>query len=342
MKSLLLASLTLGTLLPLASIHAQGLPGSLDVQWDEGAEDCPAHARPPLQVHRYNASTFVLREGLCATAEAPFMYLLVGSHKAMLIDTGDIADPQQMPLAATVMGLLPNVGTAKMPLLVVHTHGHLDHRSGDAQFEHLPDVGIVATDLASVQAGLGLRNWPNDIAQVDLGDRIVDVIPTPGHYPSHVSFYDRQSALLFSGDFFMPGRLLIADATADLASAQRIADFVRERPLSHVLGGHIELDADGRTYALGATHHPREHALQLAKQDLLDLPVVVGSFNGFYGRKGMFVMANQNRVLMAIAALVIGGLVVVLWQVLKVLRRRRLGPSAARRGDARSPLAQSR
>lgn len=342
MKSLLLALLTLVTLLPFTPVRAQGLPGSLDVRWDEGAEDCSTHAGAPLQVHRYNASTFVLRESLCTTAEAPFMYLLVGSHKAMLIDTGDVADPQQMPLAATVIGLLPDVGTAKMALLVVHTHGHLDHRSGDTQFERLPDVEVVATDLASVQAGLGLRDWPNEIAQVDLGDRIVDVIPTPGHYPSHVSFHDRQTALLFSGDFLMPGRLLIADAAADLASAQRIADFSRERPLSHVLGGHIELDADGRTYALGATHHPHEHALQLAKQDLLDLPALVASFNGFYSRKGMFVMANQNRVLMAIVALVLGGLVVVAWQVLKILRQRRLRRSAARRGDASDPLAQSR
>ncbi|MGH9701514.1 MAG: MBL fold metallo-hydrolase, partial [Candidatus Acidiferrales bacterium] len=64
------------------------------------------------------------------------MYLVLGSTKALLIDTGDVADPKMMPLAATVMNLLPGQGPAKLPLLVVHTHRHLDHRAGDAQFKN--------------------------------------------------------------------------------------------------------------------------------------------------------------------------------------------------------------
>ena len=65
--------------------------GSMDVHWNEGAVNCAASSQPPLQLHRYNDSTFVLREGLCITWEAPFMYLLIGSQKALLIDTGDVA-----------------------------------------------------------------------------------------------------------------------------------------------------------------------------------------------------------------------------------------------------------
>ena len=42
------------------------------------------------------------------------MYLLIGSEpKALLIDTGDVADPSQMPLANTVMQLLPGDASAK-------------------------------------------------------------------------------------------------------------------------------------------------------------------------------------------------------------------------------------
>ena len=62
-------------------------------------------------------------------------------------------------------------------------------------------------------------NWPNSIGQIDLGDRVIDVIPTPGHYPSHVAYYDRQTGLFFSGDFLLPGRFLIEDTNADLSSA---------------------------------------------------------------------------------------------------------------------------
>jgi glyoxylase-like metal-dependent hydrolase (beta-lactamase superfamily II) len=91
-----------------------------------------------VQVHPYNVTTFILRENPCSTAEAPFMYLLVGPSKALLIDTGDVADPKLMPLAQTVVALLPAQnqsggqldGQSKIPLTIVHANGHLDHRLG--------------------------------------------------------------------------------------------------------------------------------------------------------------------------------------------------------------------
>src|SRR6266567_726407 len=76
----------------------------------------------------------------------------------------------------------------------------------------------------------------------------VDVIPTPGHNETEVSFYDQDTRLFFSGDFLMPARLLVDNANAYLASAQRVAAFVRNRPVSFVPGGHIELNADGTTF----------------------------------------------------------------------------------------------
>jgi glyoxylase-like metal-dependent hydrolase (beta-lactamase superfamily II) len=198
-----------GLLLALARpVMSQLTPGSMDVHWNEGASDCAKTAQPPIQVHPYNAQTFILRESPCSTAEAPFMYLLVGSTKSLLIDTGDVADPRQMPLAQTVISLLPEAGQTagqtKIPLIVVHTHGHLDHRLGDSQFQHQSSIEVVPTDLAHVRNYFGFPDWPNGIAQLDLGDRIIDVIPTPGHYPSHVSYYDRQTGLFFSSDFFLP------------------------------------------------------------------------------------------------------------------------------------------
>ena len=248
-----------------AQQQSQPQPGSLDVRWNEGLPDCSHNTQPSLQVHRYNANTYVLRQNPCATYEAPFLYLLIGTGQALLIDSGAVADAGTMPLANTVIGVLPTVGGAKLPLMVVHTHSHLDHRAGDVQFQQLPDVTVAAADLGGVRKFFGFADWPNSEAQIDLGDRIVDVIPTPGHSASHVSYYDRQTALLFTGDFLMPGRLIIEDTVADLASAQRIAAFARSHPISHVLGGHIELDVDDRTLPMGSTYHPRERALPLGK-----------------------------------------------------------------------------
>ncbi|SFR93642.1 Glyoxylase, beta-lactamase superfamily II [Dyella sp. OK004] len=308
MKSLVCAGLVISTLCFMSPARAQLAPGSMDVQWSTATTHCETKAPPSLQVHRYNATTFVLRESLCETVEAPFMYLLVGTDKALLIDTGDVAESQRVPLGNTVMSLLPQANGSTLPLIVVHTHGHLDHRTGDSQFAQQPNTQVVGTDLDHVKQFFGFTDWPNGAAQLDLGGRVVDVLPTPGHYASHVLYYDRQTGLVFSGDFLLPGRLLIEDRAADLASAHRVADFFKDRPVSYVLGGHIELDKNGALSGLGTAYHPDERALPMSKQDLLDLPAIVADFNGFYSTHGMFVMMNQNRVLLA---LLVGALAVL-------------------------------
>jgi len=299
----------------------------MNEHWNEGSKDCVKNPQPPIQVHRYNADTYILRENLCATYEAPFIYLLIGKTKALLIDTGAVADAKAMPLAQTVISVLPN-GGSRLPLMVVHTHGHLDHRSGDDQFRALPDVEVVPTDLESVKSRLGLAEWPNGVGQIDLGDRVIDVIPTPGHHQSHVSYYDRQTGLFFSGDFLLPGRLLIEDTNADLASARRVAEFVEQRPVTYVLGAHVELDKSGKTF-FGTRYHPNERPLQLTKQDLLALPEIVSGFNGFYAKRGVYVLMNQNRILIlfGIGAVV---LLVAIVLILRALWRWLRSPAAAK------------
>jgi hydroxyacylglutathione hydrolase len=303
---------------------AQPTPGSLELHWNEGASDCTATPQNPLQVHTYEPQTFILRENLCATFEANFLYLLVGSDKALLIDTGAIADPKEMPLAKTILDLLPDRNGQKLPLLVAHTHRHLDHRAGDAQFASLPGVQIVPIDLEGVRTFFGLTNWPNGIAQVDLGGRTVEVIPTPGHNETHVAFYDNRTGLLFSGDFLMPARLLIEDAAVYRESALRVVEFLKTRPLTHILGGHIELDATGQAYRFRSRYHPNEHRLELGREDLIALPAALESFNGFYARHPNYILSNPIRNLVAQAIIALAVLILIVWAVRRLLRRRRL------------------
>jgi hydroxyacylglutathione hydrolase len=296
--------------------------GNLDVRWFEGSEHCESAPQPPLQVHQYDAATFVLRENLCVNPEGNFVYLLLGTTRALLIDTGNVADAKQMPLAETVLGLLPGAGTAKLPLLVVHTHRHRDHREADVQFQGLPNVEVVGFDLASVRRYFAFADWPHGVAEIDLGGRTVDVLPAPGHEETHVVFYDRNTALLFSGDFLMPGRLTLDDADADLESAARLARFFNDRPVSHVLGGHIEKNAAGDTYSPGAQYHPNERALELGKDDLLGLSDALRSFNGFYTRHGAYVLVSPKHNLMLVAAVIVVVLTsLVAWVVRRIRRR---------------------
>jgi glyoxylase-like metal-dependent hydrolase (beta-lactamase superfamily II) len=304
------------------------VPGSLDVHWNEGAAHCTATPQDALQVHTYEPQTFILRQSPCATFEANFLYLLVGSDKALLIDTGAVADPKKMPLAKTILELLPDKDDKELPLLVAHTHRHLDHRAGDPQFASLPSVQIVPIDLEGVRAFFGFTDWPNGITHLDLGGRTVDVIPTPGHNETHVAFYDSRTAILFSGDFLMPGRLLIEDVGAYRESALRVVDFLKTRPLAHILGGHIELNAAGRAYPFGSHYHLNEHRLELAREDLTALPAAFESFNGFYARHPNYILTNPIHNLVALAIIAVAVLILIVWGVRRLLRRRSVGSGA--------------
>ena len=315
---------TIALMLALLATQASAgtVPGSLDVRWNEGAMDCTATPQPPLQVHAYEPQTFVLRQNPCASFEANFLYLLIGSERALLIDTGALADPAQMPLAETVLGLLPERAGARMPLVVAHSHGHQDHRAGDPQFASLPSVEVVATDPASVQTFFGIDPWPGT-GSVDLGDRTVRVVAAPGHHPAQVVFHDDRTGLVLTGDFLLPGRLLVDDAAAYRASAQRVIDFLGARPVTHVLGGHIEMDAAGGLYGYGSRHHPGERRLQLTKADLLALPAAFAEFNGFYSRHANFAITNPIRNLTAMAIAALAVLALAIWGLVRFLRRRR-------------------
>ncbi|MDR0182047.1 MBL fold metallo-hydrolase [Lysobacter arvi] len=295
----------------------------LAVRWNPGAQDCDAARPAPLQVHRYEDGTFLLRQNPCASAEANFLYLLIGAERALLIDSGAIADPARMPLAATVMSLLPDDATGKLPLIVAHTHSHRDHREGDAQFAGLPDVEIVPSDADGVRRHFGFAAWPDGVARIDLGGRVIDVLPTPGHNDNHVVFFDRSTGLLFTGDALLPGRITVDDTSAFEASARRLAAFARDRAVSHVLGGHVEMNAAGELYPMGSTFHPDERRLALARADVLALPGAFAEFNGFYSRHANYAITHPLHNLAALVVLALLALALLAWGGVRLVRRRR-------------------
>ena len=312
-------------LIVCCAVPVLGAPveGSLPIQWNIGAADCKASPQPPLQVHAYEPQTFILRESPCADPEANFLYLLIGSEKALLIDTGAVADPSKMPLAKTVLSLLPTKDGVRLPLLIVHTHRHRDHYAGDVQFVSAPDVQVVAPQLSTVRAFFRFDHWPEGASRLDLGNRIVHVIPTPGHETAHVVFYDERTALLFSGDFLMPGRLTLEDTDADKKSAARVISFLGTRPLRYILGGHIERDMTGHTYAEGSTYHPSERPLELSREDLMKLPSALASFNGFYASHENYSITHPMHNLLAVLVAALALLFVVILIIYRLVRRRR-------------------
>ena len=125
--------------------------------------------------------------------------------------------------------------------------------------------------------------------------------------------------------------MLVQDVDAYQASAQRVADFVKTNPVSHVLGAHIELDADGKPFPSGATWHPNERVLPLTQEDVLALPAALANFNGFYSTHPNFIVVHPIHNLVALATGVIVALVMLVWITRRLWKRRRVsGTQSAR------------
>jgi glyoxylase-like metal-dependent hydrolase (beta-lactamase superfamily II) len=201
------------------------------------------------------------------------MYLLVGQNRSLLLDSGASRSAALFPLASTVQQILADhavaAGGQPVSLLIAHTHSHGDHAAADSQFQGQPHVEVVPLGLAAVKAFYGLPQWPNGAATIDLGGRTVDVLPAPGHDPSHIVLYDRTTQLLLTGDALYPGLLVVNDWTAYAQTAERLRAFIGSHPVKWVLGAHIEMtNQPGRWFGLGALFQPAEHILQLEAQHL--------------------------------------------------------------------------
>jgi glyoxylase-like metal-dependent hydrolase (beta-lactamase superfamily II) len=245
----------------------------LDVRWHAGTRYRRRRAAPPIQVHNAAAGTVLLRQSIAKNFEAPFLYLLFGEDRALLLDTGATADADGFPLRATVDTLIDGWLRAHprdgYELIVAHSHAHGDHVAGDGQFTNRPGTRIVGHSAEDVASFFGIDNWPRGTARVDLGGRVLEVIPTPGHHPSAVAIYDEATGMLLTGDTVYPGRLYVQDFPAFQDSLRTLCDFSAAHPVSAVLGAHIEMSARPfRDFPLGSTWHPDEAPLPLTAGDL--------------------------------------------------------------------------
>jgi len=261
---------------------AQGIEaGVLPTRWMTGGPKCLE--LPTFQIHEYNPNFFILRESGCIHFEKPFLYLIFGSDKALLEDTG--AGP--VDTAGVVMDLVAKWAKrnsrAAPPLIVVHSHSHGDHVAGDLGFRNSPNVQLVPASVVELQKAFGIKTWPTEVVSIDLGGRVVDLIPIPGHDAASIALYDRQTGILLTGDSFYPGRLSVgeADFQTFAASQQRLVDFTRDKRVAHVLGTHIEqTNTPFVDYPRGTTFQPEEHVLELTRGDLLELNDAIVRLNG--------------------------------------------------------------
>jgi glyoxylase-like metal-dependent hydrolase (beta-lactamase superfamily II) len=179
-----------------------------------------------FHVYRLTEGTYALYEP--NQFEEAISYLVEGSERAVLIDTGNgIGDIREVAESLT-----------DLPLSVVLTHEHYDHVAGAWHFEAVTayDNGASLARLAEGRSNESLQRYVTDDYlwkplpygwdpatwtippltptslvtdgdMIELGGRSLEVIYTPGHSPGSMCLLDAQHRLLFTGDHFFPGPL---------------------------------------------------------------------------------------------------------------------------------------
>jgi glyoxylase-like metal-dependent hydrolase (beta-lactamase superfamily II) len=254
-------------------------PGTLPRAWRTGGPVCAEV--PPWQVQQYNADFYILRESGCTNYEKPFLFLIFGRDRVLLQDTGAGDADTFNAVNSVIKFWLEQHHRASIPLLVVHSHGHDDHTAGDPQFKNKAGIEFVPATVTDIQRVAHIANWPQDFGSIDLGERVLDVIPIPGHETAAISIYDRRTGVLLTGDSLYPGRLYVRDFAAFVASTQRLVDFTSGKIVAQILGNHIEqMREPYKDYKVGTPYQPEEHSLELGRGELLELNEGLKRLNG--------------------------------------------------------------
>jgi glyoxylase-like metal-dependent hydrolase (beta-lactamase superfamily II) len=246
--------------------------------WIHGSEDCEENIDPPIQVVQYTSNTWILRQNKCTNYEAPFMFLFIGDDKALLMDTGATEEQDIFPLYETVKKIIYEweEKNGAVELIVAHTHKHGDHYAADGQFEEKVNTTIVGLEVEAVKRFFNISDWPNEIVNFELGNRMMKIIPIPGHQAASIAVYDASTKILLTGDTFYPGRLYVKDWDAFKKSIQRLAEFTKHHEISYILGNHIEMTkSPGVDYPIETTYQPNEHRLPLSVNKLSELSDVL-------------------------------------------------------------------
>ena len=197
-----------------------------------------------FEVYRIRPGVFAIYEP--HQYEEVISYLILGSRRALLFDTGmGISNIRRVAARLT-----------SLPVSVLNSHTHNDHvgdnwrfqsvygmdtaftrknakgSTADAQAELAPDqicgelpAGFDAKSYAT--RPFHVTHWLHDGDTIDLGERTLRVIAAPGHTPDSIALLDAANGLLFTGDTYYAGPIFLyrpeTDLDAYVASVRKLA-----------------------------------------------------------------------------------------------------------------------
>ena len=187
------------------------------------------------------------------------LYLIVGKTQTMLIDTGF-----EDSIRETLIPYMKEAGIALESVrYAVNTHSDYDHTGGNVVVrETMPNALICCGErdrdmIVSLQKMIDdrynefdkdhgfaesqeskdfiftvARETSIDIGftggeRIDLGDRFVEIVHTPGHSWGHLSFWDETTRAVIIGDAVLGESVLLADGTHAFPPTYRFVEAYR-------------------------------------------------------------------------------------------------------------------
>lgn len=209
-------------------------------------------------IDKIDDTTYVISE--YRHPEETHCYLLIGSERCLLIDTG--------------LGICNISGPVRKltdkPVTVVATHIHWDHIGGHRYFPDfyvhraeldwlngtfplsVPAVRHMVIDGCDLPEGYDVSTYtifqgtPAKVLDggeiIDIGDRKIEVLHTAGHSPGHLCFWEEKRRYLFTGDLIYKGTLFACYPSTDPAAYLRSLEIVADLPSERLFPAHHSLD----------------------------------------------------------------------------------------------------
>lgn len=166
-------------------------------------------------------------------------FLLAGSEKAVLIDTGATSgDARKLAESVT-----------ELPLILINTHGDVDHTAGNAAFKsfymHPADYTNCNVNERCPDSML-IPLQDRDI--IDAGDRPLEIIFIPGHTYGSVAILDCNNRVLYTGDSVQDGHIYMFGVHRQpetfVASLDKMISLKERYDCIRAAHGTAELPAD--------------------------------------------------------------------------------------------------
>lgn len=212
------------------------------------------------KIHKIEDTVWAIED--VKSSEEAVAYLVVGSEKALVFDTGLGLTPLT-PLIQSITSL---------PLVCVLSHWHFDHTGGAHEFGSVfgwksPNMirasqhGTTSDEIRSFvdesfvesigSQHLEVKKFPdlkilNKEQTVDIGKYRFEIVYTPGHTEDSICLYERGRRWLFSGDTAYHGEIYLQFDDSNANSYEKsISKLVDNYKVQTIFTGHNSLPQDG-------------------------------------------------------------------------------------------------